>query len=173
MDYVTCPNCKNHVPSGITSCNSCGTPIQQQNVAGFCSSCGNPLADKLSPCPNCGHTKTIFNAPPSAQQGSSNSKSHNILYKDEGTTIILAIILGLFGFNGVGHLYIGKIGKGVMILVISFILFFVGIATVFFGGIILLIIHFVIFIWQIVDAKKLCRQYNYYMMTTGKEPDNW
>jgi len=94
-----------------------------------------------------------------------------LLYKSEGTTLVLSIVLGLLGINGVGHIYVGKIGKGVAILIGSIILYSIGIATVFFGvGIILLIIYFVVFIWQIIDSRNLCQQYNEHVRTTGNKP---
>jgi len=93
------------------------------------------------------------------------------LYKSEGTTLVLSIVLGLLGINGVGHIYVGRIGKGVAILIGSIILYSIGIATVFFGvGIILLIIYFVVFIWQIIDSRNLCQEYNEYIRKTGNKP---
>lgn len=46
--------------------------------------------------------------------------------KSESTTLVLSIILGLFGIQGIGHIYAGKVGKGVGILIGSFILFALG-----------------------------------------------
>jgi len=92
-------------------------------------------------------------------------------YKSEGTTLVLAIILGILGINGVGHLYVSKVGKGVGILIGSLILLAVGLVTLFFGvGIILLIIYFIIFIWQIIDSRKLCQEYNNYLLNNGRPP---
>lgn len=94
-----------------------------------------------------------------------------LLYKSEGTTLVLSIVLGLLGINGVGHLYVGKIGKGVWILIGSIVLFIIGIVTVYFGvGIVLLIIYFVVFIWQIIDSRKLCQEYNEHVRKTGSKP---
>ena len=91
--------------------------------------------------------------------------------KSESTTLILSIILGLIGIQGIGHIYVGKVGKGVWLLIGSFILFVAGIATVTFGvGIVLLIIYFAIYIWQIVDSRNLCRKYNEALETTNNPP---
>lgn len=92
------------------------------------------------------------------------------LYKSETVTLILAIVLGLLGLNGVGHLYVGKIGKGVVILIGSLILYTAGLVTLFIGvGIVLIIIFIVIFIWQIIDSRKLCQQYNEHVRDTGNK----
>jgi hypothetical protein len=37
-------------------------------------------------------------------------KSYKTNYESEGTTLVLALILGIFGINGVGHIYVGKVG---------------------------------------------------------------
>lgn len=98
-------------------------------------------------------------------------RSYNPEYKSEGTTLVLSIVLGLFGLCGVGHMYVGKVGKGVGILILGIVLFAVGIATIAFGvGIIFLIIFVVLFIWQIVDSRKLCFYYNGYLDSNGDRP---
>ena len=94
-------------------------------------------------------------------------------WKSESTTLILSIVIGLFGISGIGHIYVGKIGRGVGILIAGFVLLIVGIATAAFGiGIVILILAIPLFIWQIIDSRKLCRQYNDYYEEYGKEP-NW
>jgi len=42
----------------------------------------------------------------------------------------LSTILGLLEIRGIGHICIGKVGKGIWILIGSLILFIIGIATV-------------------------------------------
>ena len=103
------------------------------------------------------------------------SEYRQTLYKNEGVALILSIVIGLLGINGVGHIYVGKIGKGIFILIGSIILFGVGIgATITVIGAIvgvpMLIAYFIIFIWQIFDARKLCQQYNLYVRENGKSP---
>ena len=92
-------------------------------------------------------------------------------YKSEGTTLVLSLVLGLIGIQGVGHLYIGKIRKGTAILIGCLILAGAGVATVTIViGYALLIIYFAIFIWQILDSRKLCMYYNGFFKTAGKSP---
>ena len=92
-------------------------------------------------------------------------------YKSEGTTLVLSIVLGLLGINGIGQIYVGRVGRGVAILLGSIVLFAVGIATVaIVVGIVLLVIYFVIFIWQIIDARRLCQEFNRHVRETGKRP---
>lgn len=90
-------------------------------------------------------------------------------YKSEGTTLVLALILGIFGINGVGHIYVGKVGKGIGILIGSIIILAIGITTaVFIFGYAIIFAYILIWIWQILDSKRLCKQFNDYLRQTGK-----
>ena len=127
-------------------------------------------------------------------------------YKSESATLVLSIVVGLFGIMGVGHLYIGKIRRGIIIMVIGFSLWTVVIIPFLFLGIgdeleqsitedieflqysdnlpqkdtTVVLIGFmiaavavsigylVLFIWQILDSRKLCKRYNQYLEQEGK-----
>lgn len=100
-----------------------------------------------------------------------NQRRYRTEFKSEGTTLVLSIVLGILGLNGTGHMYVGKVGRGVAILIGSIILFALGIVSISFGvGIVLLIIYFIIFIWQIIDARNLCLYYNGYVESSKKPP---
>ena len=94
-------------------------------------------------------------------------------WKSESTTLLLSIILGCLCISGAVHLYLGVIGRGVGILIGGLVLVILGFATIMIGvGIVFLIAYIPLFIWQIIDSRKLCRQYNDYYEKYGKEP-NW
>ena len=89
--------------------------------------------------------------------------------KNEGTTLVLSIVLGLFGCLGIGHIYIGKTEKGVGLLIIGWILLGIGTATVMFGiGFIFLLSYLVVFIYHILDARDKAREFNDYYIRTKK-----
>ena len=92
--------------------------------------------------------------------------------KDMTTTVVLAIVVA-----GVGHIYLGKIKRGILILAIfvavpSAISTLLGVEKAlgsniitesmftFVALIVLGIGMFSFFIWQIFDARRLCREYN-------------
>ncbi len=101
-------------------------------------------------------------------------------------------MIGLFGIMGVGHLYLGRIRRGVIILIVgllSWIAIFIPIgilgllgnleessddptpAIAIFGGLAVGFIGVIIlFIWQILNARKLCKEYNEYLEQHGKPP---
>ena len=190
----TCISCGAIISTGSTTCASCGAPQRRQvsgGGGGFCGSCGTVLISKNAPCPSCGHVKTTFN-PQQANSGFCSScgaaligKSttcmkcgytktkynpmtppQGALYKNEGTGLILSIVLGLFCLNGIGQIYAGKVGRGIGIMIGSWVLIVVGVLTFGIG----LIAYLAIFIWQIFDTKKLCREFNEYVSQNGRPP---
>ena len=89
---------------------------------------------------------------------------------------MLSILLGLFGIQGVGHLYVGKIGKGVGILIGSIILFVLALVLISTGigaiaGVPMIIGYLIMFIWQIIDSRNLCREYNQYLEQHQRPPE--
>jgi len=189
----TCTSCGAIISTGSTTCASCGAPQRRQTGGGgFCGSCGTALVSKNAPCPSCGHVKTTFNPQQASGSGFCGScgaaligKSttcmkcgytktkynpmlppQGALYKNEGTGLILSIVLGLFGLNGIGQIYAGRVGRGIGIMIGSWVLIVVGVLTMGIG----LIAYLAIFIWQIFDTKNLCRQYNEFVSQNGRPP---
>jgi len=130
----------------------------------FCPICGSPP----SPQPHV----NLNNPPPQNNYYQSNYyQNAPNFYKSEGTTLVLAIVCGLIIFQGIGQMYVGKIGRGIGVLILGLFLVVIGLATVWFGvGAIFLIGYFILFIWQIFDARKLCREYNDYVSRNGRPP---
>ena len=192
----TCTSCGAIISTGSTTCASCGAPQRMQaGGGGFCGSCGTALTSKHAPCPSCGHVKTTFNPVKQASGGFCSScgatltgkyapcpscgytktrynptvPPQGVLYKNEGTALILSIILGLFGICGIGQIYVGKVGRGVAMLIVGIVLVIVGALTMGIG----LIAYLGFFIWQIFDTRNLCRQYNEFVSNNGRPDPSW
>jgi len=112
--------------------------------------------------------------------------------KSEGITLVLSIVVGLMGIMGVGHIYLGRVRRGVIILIIgilSWTAFFIPIAILgalgeleedpsypaviigMLGGSVAAGIGvLILFIWQVLNSRKLCRVYNEYLEQNGKYP---
>ena len=191
----TCTSCGAIISTGSTTCASCGAPQRRQvsgGGGGFCGSCGTALISKNAPCPSCGHVKTTFN-PQQASSGFCSScgaaligKSttcmkcgytktkynpmtppQGALYKNEGTALILSIILGILGICGIGQIYAGKVGRGAGILIAGLVLVYV---LSWLTGFLSLIGWIVLIIWSTIDTKKLCREFNEYVSQNGRPP---
>jgi hypothetical protein len=95
--------------------------------------------------------------------------------------------MGILGLGGIGHLYIGKTKKGIGILISMISISLLNLASLFidlvpiiditldvpgpfsFIELIPLLLTFVglgIFIWQIIDVRKLCKNYNNHFQKT-------
>ena len=89
-----------------------------------------------------------------------------IEWKSMGVTIVLTVVLGIFGFGGIGHLYLGKIIKGIVILIVGIIIAVIAVVT---GGIgLIILIPYAL--WVIYDSYKQCKHYNNYLEETGRPP---
>jgi RNA polymerase subunit RPABC4/transcription elongation factor Spt4 len=75
----------------------------------FCKNCGKelPSVDSVI-CPACG-----------VAQREIASTVVSIQTKNSGAATIIALVAGFFGFNGIGHIYIGKTAFGVGIMIIG------------------------------------------------------
>lgn len=108
--------------------------------------------------------------------------------KSEGLALLLAILPGVFGLLGIGHLYASRIRRGVLLLIGGLLLSGIGSACFIIGslsglvvtpsGVLLMqeappelfiywgigffvsLCGLALWIWQIIDARAVCRQYN-------------
>ncbi len=153
----------------------------------YCSNCEKDMPKDFKFCPICGSMPTVTKSPPpppnynqqppppnynqQPPQQPNYNPQYQAGYKSADTATILAAVLGIFGLCGIGHMYAGRVGKGVGLLIGTIILFIIGFATVMFGvGAIFLIGGFILYIWHIFDARNLCRQYNDFLSRNGRPP---
>jgi len=122
---------------------------------------------------------------------------NRIVYKSSGTAALLAFIGAIFGLPGIGHIYVGRIGRGLLILVGGFILYIMSWISVIGGfvggvmgsigsrtpnaglpflqtgiglGVFLWFAYIGLLIWQIFNARSLAKKLNEEVQLTGKEP---
>ena len=157
----------------------------------FCSNCGKKLRPngELRNCPKCDADLTAYTRQPS-------SSVENLTYKNPGTTALLAFIGGVIALPGIGHIYVGKVGMGIGILIGGFILYALTISIIIsvtstrayeaqysptgnvsalpidmMVAILVLVIGYtVLFIYQIIAATRLANKFNRLAKTTGTNP---
>jgi len=137
----------------------------------FCSNCGEKLSTYVEKCPKCHsvlheHDKHVQPARPDFQP---------LPYKSPGTTALIAFLGGLFALPGIGHMYVGKVRRGIVILIGGFLLFFTLLFVIYFLFSVnslfpASLVYLIYFIWQIFDARKLAKKFNEIVRSTGKEP---
>jgi hypothetical protein len=134
----------------------------------FCPNCGAPIGPGYN---GPAYGVPVYSATPQ---------------KSTGIAIVLAFLV-----PGLGHLYAGKITRGILIMsfgiavsIISLVIFF-GMGTLsydnyvyaddwIFGYLLFLIVvgivDFVIWVWNIYDVNKVVNEYNAHVRSTGNPP---
>jgi hypothetical protein len=159
----------------------------------FCSNCGESLDQEIKKCSKCG---IDFQQQQVESSTSNTSIVDQLPYKSPGTAALIAFIGGIFVLLGLGHIFVGKIGKGFGILVsgiimyVLFVIMAVSLPGMLLlglvesssgdagsGGMIFIIMfilgiaYLVFWIWQIFNARKLAKKFNELVRTNGgKEP---
>ena len=167
----------------------------------YCSNCGETLenlnydTEEIKKCPKCriDLLQTAYTTPKT-------SIVDQLPYKSPGTAALIAFIGGIFGLLGLGHIYVGKVEKGIGILISGIIIAALLIIMIMMGimgpmigigppmemgpmmitdpsqmpliilSFILGIAYFVLWIWQIFNARNLAKKFNESVRETGKEP---
>ncbi len=142
-----------------------------------CPNCGREVSLNSQFCPYCGAAQTKT---PSTNADPSQTRSVIVQYKSPGVAVVLALILGVFGLMGIGHIYVGKVSKGLSLLIIGGILgiltwgsFITGFVTFGFGFAVSVLFGFILFVlwvWQIYDVYALANLFNRRVQETGTAP---
>ena len=143
-------------------CDNCGHELRP--AAKFCGSCGNQTTEIETPSQD---TNRSY-AEPSPKQNVNTGKvlQRPPEWKSMGVTMVLTVVLGIVGLGGIGHLYLGKIIKGIVLCIVGIILLLFTIMTVLMGLVILIPFALIV----IYDAYRLCKRYNNDLEQTGRPP---
>ncbi len=113
----------------------------------FCVNCGAEIDARAEICPKCG--VRVASPPPSA------APTVPVARKNEGIAAVLSFL-----FVGLGQIYNGEIGKGIMFLIIGVILVFTMIFLIGF------ILYPLFWIYNIYDAYNTAKRINAGLITT-------
>jgi TM2 domain-containing membrane protein YozV/RNA polymerase subunit RPABC4/transcription elongation factor Spt4 len=157
-----CPNCGKEVQPGSTFCPACGKPISAQVAPAqtaqpsavptyaikYCNTCGAQIAQNAEICPKCG--SRVFTSQPIAQpQPWPAQPAPAQQHKNEGLAAVLSVI-----FIGLGQIYNGQIGKGILFLVVGIVFA----ALIFF--LVGIILYPIFWIYNIYDAYSTAKKIN-------------
>lgn len=126
MALITCPECGKEVSDKATSCPNCGTPLNNTKSKKYCQHCGDLIDKDCVVCPKCG--KQVGNIG-SAEKNiviNNNNSASSVVYSNTGISIspksrLVALLLCLFlGVLGVHRFYVGKIGTGIIMILLMF-----------------------------------------------------
>lgn len=144
----------------------------------FCSECGKELpVNSKGTCPSCGAEFSTL-----SRAKSEIRVIQQIPHKSPGTAALIAFFGAIFGLPGIGHIYVGRVGRGIAILlsgftlyIMSFIVFFgsvlggalagarAGLSFVQIGGslaMVLVLAYLGLLIWQIFNARSCAKKHN-------------
>lgn len=140
----------------------------------YCTKCGARLPDDSMYCPSCGSRVGAAGpepdrgyAPP-AQEYSPREDVIILHDKSEGIAAVLSFLV-----PGLGQIYVGKIGRGIGLLFMLFVLWFAMImliAMVPEATLLILALFLCYYVYCIYDAYKLARDYNEYMVANRRKP---
>lgn len=142
--------------------------MQGEGHTSYCPRCGSLAKDGAQFCDRCG-------APLGAgyQSYGQGYQSAPYAYRRDEKEAILAVVLSVI-IPGLGQMYCGKIGRGIGILLLIGLLSVIGIVPIFFMmdpvdfnfagflalNVVLSILAFIVYIWQIYDAYRCADDYN-------------
>jgi len=192
---VFCDNCGHELRSTSKFCGSCGTPTELiEDTPKTRRSKPVPPRRKKSREEELAEYEEEYLSRPKGTRSKAKPKQDNYedwsrdwnrrkqervaaeSWKSETATLLCSIFGGLIGLQGIGYFYLGKIGKGIGYLVGSLALFIAAIVLItipspFMGiGAVCLVVYICMFVWQILDSWRLCRQYNDYYEEFGTRP---
>ena len=167
-----CDNCGHELRSTSKFCSSCGTPIPEEEVIEYVPQSPEPpkQSTEPEPKPKVKEPEPKTKVKESEPKPKQNVNSGKVLqrppeWKSMGVTMVLTVVLGIVGLGGIGHLYLGKIIKGIVLLIVGIILAIIGWLTIF--GLIVLL-AFALFVMY--DSYRLCKRYNNDLEQTGRPP---
>lgn len=116
----------------------------------YCPSCGSVVEVGWRFCRYCGQDQ---GAPSTAYR----PPMETIGAKDPIVALLLALIPGLFGIWGIGHFYVDAVSRGIVLLVVGISLAIFLLLSLSILSLFVLIVGFVIWLWQAYDAYQIAR----------------
>jgi len=179
-----CPHCGNEVGEWERFCSSCGAPLDQQRTQmDYTASQTDHFMPSQPGQSYSGYDQRGYQQPPPRGYGYQQPPMYpvGVSEKRPEITLILGLVIGLLGLWGIGQIFVGRIMRGILFLILGLVfgpalVFFVFLGVSFtFGfavvlGVFIPIIWFILWIYQAYDAYKLAQEYNMNLRRTGTPP---
>ncbi|MHA1911474.1 MAG: zinc-ribbon domain-containing protein [Candidatus Kariarchaeaceae archaeon] len=144
----------------------------------YCQNCGSEISGNEKFCPECGEPLGKSNYGSSSYAG--RHVEHRIVVQDRRKEPIIAVVLNLFLFPGLGQIYAGK-PKRFLLVIVLFVGAFALLLTSIFASSgapnpIFIILMIVVAYWQVYDGYKCVSAYNEFLSIHGRAPtdmDDW
>jgi len=145
----------------------------------FCPSCGRMVQANQAFCQNCGAPLTLHSSYSSRSPFQTMDTANKYRTgKNPWLAAILALGLGIFGLWGIGHLYAGRIARGVGLFIAGLVmgaLFWASvILSLLFIGVVGMVLFALFFmggwLWQAFDAYNVTEEYNELYVSPRRNP---
>jgi TM2 domain-containing membrane protein YozV len=137
----------------------------------YCPACGKEAQPTQAYCMNCGASLgqtgsyDYSSRPPYQTVGVAHSQNQ----KNPVIAAGLALVLGIFGLWGIGHMYAGRVGMGIGLLVTGLIIAgLIGVSVIltaifigYFGILLFGLLFLAGWLWQAYDAYRTAERYNW------------
>lgn len=148
---LICGECGGVIPADMDFCPRCGSlrsnarVVNDGRTVGECPSCGGPLGPDDLYCGRCGSRISTG----TASQGVMRPR------RNANLAIMLALIPGFFNVFGLGHFVLRQYSRGIMFLVISVVLWYLGGWKPFPSSLLLTVLTICVFFYQAMDILRL------------------
>jgi TM2 domain-containing membrane protein YozV len=127
----------------------------------YCSKCGAEIFDGQEFCGKCGQR---------VRAGTNQQYMVSAREKSAGAAAVLSLL-----WMGLGQIYAGKIGLGLMLMIVCPIFLIMGflfliVVLELVGLIMFVVIVLILWIWNIFNAHQLANEYNDAVRATGRRP---
>lgn len=149
MALIKCPECGKEISDQASSCPNCGTPIKKGETK-FCQHCGESIDKECVICPKCGkqvkelkdngNDKNIIinnnNSASASASAIAGGFGNLVSPKSRLVTLLLCFFLGILAVH---RFYVGKVGTGILMIILMFtgigeIWLFVDFLMIIFGA---------------------------------------
>jgi len=133
----------------------------------YCGKCGAGIAAGDDFCGKCGQRVGAPVAPAATV----------LREKSEGAAAVLSLL-----WSGLGQIYVGRIARGIGIMLAYFVIGFIGGGFIILGAIaggsggvliallLIVVAALALLVWSVFDAYNLAKKYNDHLRATGKRP---
>jgi len=150
----------------------------------YCPNCGQQYYENARFCQNCGGRLGTIDTPTMPPPTPTVTRTFVVESKSTGVAALLAGLIGLVGLWGIGHIYVGRVARGAVLLIVGITLYIGMIFAMVFGAItaiftfglglgipfIYILFIFALWAWQTYDAYSLAKRFNEYMLQYGRAP---
>ena len=144
----------------------------------YCQNCGSEISGNEKFCPECGGA--LKQDSYSADSYTGRPVEHRIVVQDRRKEPIIAVLLNLFLFPGLGQVYAGKPKRFLLVMLLFWssvgLLLMSILANTGMPMPIFIILALVVGYWQVYDGYKCVSDYNKFLHMHGRAPnelDDW